>query len=260
MSNRNGGGAGEPGQAPFQPGNGQPAGQALIELRRVSKSYQTAAGTFLALKEVDLQVRAGEFVAIVGKSGSGKTTLINLITGIDGPSQGEVFVAGTPIHALGEGQLAAWRGENVGIVFQFFQLLPTLSALENVMLPMGLTRRRSWAERYRRALQLLEQVDLADKASQLPSRLSGGQQQRAAIARALANDPPILATDEPTGNLDTRSAEAVMRLFKELSGQGKTILMVTHDLDLASQAGRIVALANGEILPDFTVERAPLRR
>ena len=220
----------------------------LIELREVGKTYHTPAGRFDALKGVSLEIKAGEFVSIIGKSGSGKTTLINLITGIDGPTEGEIFIGDTPVHKLSEGQMAAWRGLNIGIVFQFFQLLPTLTVLENVMLPMGLCNLYTRAERYDRALHLLELVDLAEQADKLPNKLSGGQQQRAAIARAMANDPPIIATDEPTGNLDSRSAEAVMELFEDLVARGKTILMVTHDGDLAKRAKRTIALADGVII------------
>lgn len=220
----------------------------LIELRQVGKTYHTPAGRFDALKDVNLEIKQGEFVSIIGKSGSGKTTLINLITGIDDPTEGEIIIGDTAVHNLNEGQMAAWRGLNIGIVFQFFQLLPTLTVLENVILPMGLCNLYTRAERHERAMHLLELVDLAEQANKLPHKLSGGQQQRAAIARALANDPPIIATDEPTGNLDSRSAEAVMELFEDLVAQGKTILMVTHDGDLAKRAKRTIALADGVIV------------
>ena len=220
----------------------------LIELRQVGKTYHTPAGRFDALKGVNLEIKQGEFVSIIGKSGSGKTTLINLITGIDDPTEGEIIIGDTAVHSLNEGQMAAWRGLNIGIVFQFFQLLPTLTVLENVMLPMGLCNLYTRAERYERDIHLLELVDLTEQADKLPHKLSGGQQQRAAIARALANDPPIIATDEPTGNLDSRSAEAVIKLFEDLVAQGKTILMVTHDGDLAKRAKRTIALADGVII------------
>ncbi len=222
----------------------------LIELKDVTKTYHTPAGIFTALNGVTLSIGSGEFVSIVGKSGSGKTTLINLVTGIDDPSSGEVFVGGIPVHTLKEGEKASWRGANVGVVFQFFQLLPTLTILENVMLPMGLNSRFPTSEHTDRAMALLELVNLAENAHQLPSLLSGGLQQRAAIARAMANDPPIIATDEPTGNLDTRSAESVMHLFENLVQQGKTILMVTHDPDLAKRAARIIEIADGKIVTD----------
>ncbi|MCE7981311.1 MAG: ABC transporter ATP-binding protein [Caldilinea sp. CFX5] len=222
----------------------------LIDLNNVAKSYATAAGQFLALKRINLQVQSGEFVAVVGKSGSGKSTLINMITGIDRPSGGEVIVAGTPVHTLSENQIARWRGRNVGVVFQFFQLLPTLTVLENVMLPMDFCHMYTPAERRRRGLHLLEQVELADQANKLPTAISGGQQQRAAIARALANDPPIIIADEPTGNLDSRTADSVFQLFSQLVTNGKTILMVTHDDDLAHRVTRTVTIADGEIVAD----------
>ncbi|NMC11716.1 MAG: ABC transporter ATP-binding protein [Chloroflexi bacterium] len=220
----------------------------LIELKDVTKVYHTPAGDFTALNGVTLSIGSGEFVSIVGKSGSGKTTLINLVTGIDDPTSGEVYVGGTPVHTLKEGEKASWRGSNMGVVFQFFQLLPTLTVLENVMLPMDLSSRFPISEHAERAMALLELVDLADHAHQLPSMLSGGLQQRAAIARALANDPPIIATDEPTGNLDTKSAESVIKLFENLVDQGKTILMVTHDSDLAKRASRLIEIADGKIV------------
>ena len=186
-------------QSPTPGSNGQ---HQLIDLSQVDKVYRSAAGEFRALKAVDLQVGPGEFVAVIGKSGSGKSTLINMITGIDRPTKGEVFIGDTPVHKLSEGKLAEWRGRNVGVIFQFFQLLPTLTVLENLMLPMDFCNMYNRRGRKARALQLLQQVDLADQANKLPSALSGGQQQRVAIARALANDPPILVADEPTGNLD----------------------------------------------------------
>ncbi len=222
----------------------------LIELCQVVKTYEGAAGKFTALKGIDLQVKAGEFVTIVGKSGSGKSTLINVITGIDRPTSGHVLVGGTAVHTLNEGRIAVWRGRTVGVVFQFFQLLPTLTAVENVMLPMDFCQMVAPGERYERAMHLLEQVDMADHAHQLPSALSGGQQQSVAIARALANDPPLLAADEPTGNLDSKAAEPVFRLFESLVDSGKTILMVTHDNDLAQRARRTIVLADGEIVDE----------
>jgi putative ABC transport system ATP-binding protein len=187
-------------------------------------------------------------VSIVGKSGSGKTTLINMLTGIDKPTHGEISVDGTSVQSLDEGERAIWRGKNIGIVFQFFQLLPTLTLLENVRLPMDFGGLLDQAKRDQRAFELLELVGLAEHMNALPARLSGGQQQRAAIARALANDPPIIATDEPTGNLDSNSAEQVIALFEGLVDNGKTILMVTHDDDLASRAPRIIHLSDGEII------------
>jgi putative ABC transport system ATP-binding protein len=226
----------------------------LIELHEVVKEFDTAAGAFTALKGIDLQVDAGEFVAIMGKSGSGKSTLINMISGIDRPTAGEVLVGDTPVHLLNEGQMAVWRGRHLGIVFQFFQLLPTLTLVENVMLPMDFCDRYPARERYSRAMGLLEQMEMADHAAKLPSAISGGQQQRVAIARALANDPPILIADEPTGNLDSKTAESVLDLFSNLVGRGKTILMVTHDRDLGKRASRALMLADGEIVDEY---RAP---
>jgi putative ABC transport system ATP-binding protein len=219
----------------------------LIELQQVTKNYETAAGLFSALKQVDLKVDVGEFVAVVGKSGSGKSTLINMITGIDRPTAGEVLVGDAAVHILNEGQLARWRGRNMGVIFQFFQLLPTLTVLENVMLPMDFCNMYSSRARVERAIHYLEQVEMADHAHKLPSATSGGQQQRVAIARALANDPPILVADEPTGNLDSKTAEAIFHLFLALVSQGKTILMVTHDADLAARAGRTITVTDGEL-------------
>jgi putative ABC transport system ATP-binding protein len=223
---------------------------ALIDLRGVVKSYATPAGEFQALKGIDLQVDPGEFVAVVGKSGSGKSTLSNMITGIDRPSQGEVVVAGTPVHTLSEGQIASWRGRNVGVVFQFFQLLPSLTVVENILLPMDFCNLYSERERRERAMHLLAQVEMSEQAHKLPTALSGGQQQRVAIARALANDPPMIVADEPTGNLDSRTADAVFQLFATLVGQGKTILMVTHDDDLVQRVTRAVTIADGQIASD----------
>jgi putative ABC transport system ATP-binding protein len=220
----------------------------LIEFRDLVKVYKTPAGEFPALRGVNLQMHAGEFVGVVGKSGSGKTTLINMLTGIDHPSSGQVLVDSVAIHQLNENQMSQWRGRNLGVVFQFFQLLPTLTILENVTLPMDLCNTYPLRERKERAMHLLELVDIAENAPKLPSELSGGQQQRAAIARALANDPPILAADEPTGNLDSRTAATIFELFQTLVAQGKTLLVVTHDNDLATRASRIIELADGEVV------------
>jgi putative ABC transport system ATP-binding protein len=229
-------------------GSGTDQARPLIELKHVSKTYHTVAGDFSALKNIDLAIESGEFVAIVGKSGSGKTTLINVLTGIDRPSSGEVHIAGTPVHQLDEGQLAIWRGATLGIVFQFFQLLPTLTVLENVRLPMDFCNQYTSSERNERAMSLLRLVGIEEFAHQLPSQLSGGQQQSAAIARSLANDPQIVVTDEPTGNLDAHTAEQVFDLLIRLAASGKTVLMVTHDDDLASRAGRVITLQDGEIV------------
>jgi ABC-type lipoprotein export system ATPase subunit len=229
----------------------------LIDLRQVVKTFETTAGTFTALKGVDLKVDTGEFVAVIGKSGSGKTTLVNMITGIDRPTSGEVIVAGTPIHTLAEGKMAEWRGRNLGIVFQFFQLLPTLTVIENVMLPMDFGDVYAAGDRPKVALRLLDQVGLAVHAHKLPSAISGGEQQRVAIARALANDPPILVADEPTGNLDSKTADTVFRLFESLVDGGKTILMVTHDNDLAKRVTRTIVLSDGEVIEEYLSEIFP---
>jgi len=226
----------------------------LIDMRQIVKTYQSAAGSFTALKSVDLQIDRGEFVAIIGKSGSGKSTLINMITGIDRPTAGEVLVGDTAVHTLSEGQMAVWRGKNLGVIFQFFQLLPTLSIVENVMLPMDFCNMYAPRERPERAMQLLEQVEMAHQANKLPSAVSGGQQQRVAIARALANDPPILVADEPTGNLDSKTANAVFQLFEGLVAQGKTVLMVTHDSDLAKRISRAVIVADGAIVNEYVAK------
>jgi putative ABC transport system ATP-binding protein len=224
----------------------------LVDLRAVVKTYQSSAGTFTALKGIDLQVESGAFVSIIGKSGSGKSTLINVITGIDRPTSGEVIVDHIHIHALNEEQVAIWRGRSIGVIFQFFQLLPTLTAVENILLAMDYGGRYSAAERPERALRLLDLVGMADQAHRLPNSLSGGQQQCVAIARALANDPVLLTADEPTGNLDSKSTEMVFHLFENLAKAGKTILMVTHDNDLAGRAQRTIRLADGRIVDEFT--------
>jgi putative ABC transport system ATP-binding protein len=229
-------------------GHSLPATQNLIHLQQVVKSYPTPAGDFMALRGIDLQINKGEFVAIVGKSGSGKSTLINMLTGIDHPSDGVVQMNGTAVHALSESALAQWRGRNVGIIFQFFQLLPMLTCLENIMLPMDFSNTYARRKRPLHALHLLQQVGLADQAHKLPSELSGGQQQRVAIARSLANDPPILVADEPTGNLDSQTAVAIFQLFQQLVAEGKTIVMVTLDNELASQVSRTITIADGTIV------------
>jgi len=216
----------------------------LIELRATSRQYESGEGVVHALKDVSLTVQEGEFVAIVGSSGSGKSTLLGLVSGIDRPTTGEVWVAGRRIDQLNENQLARWRRHTLGIVFQFFQLLPTLTALENVMLPMSLAGRTDES----RARFLLERVGLAHRASHLPTALSGGEQQRVAIARALANNPPLLLADEPTGNLDERTGQEIMDLLASLPTQGKTVLLVTHDLALAARADRVIHMANAEIV------------
>lgn len=223
----------------------------LVLLREVVKTYHGSAGTFTALKGVDLRVESGAFVSIIGKSGSGKSTLINVITGIDRPSSGEVIVDRTPVHTLNEEQIAIWRGRSVGVIFQFFQLLPTLTAVENILLAMDYGKHYPRLERPERAMQLLELVGMADYAHRLPGSLSGGQQQCVAIARALANDPVLLTADEPTGNLDSKSTEMVFQLFENLAGTGKAILMVTHDNELAVRAQRTIRLVDGRIQDEF---------
>jgi len=222
----------------------------LIELHGIGKVYETEAGPFLALKAIDLSIDEGEFVAIVGKSGSGKSTLINMLTGIDHPTAGEVRIGDARLSELNEGQMALWRGRHMGIVFQFFQLLPTLTIAENVMIPMDLAQKYDPAERYDRAVKLLQLVDMVEDAHKFPSSVSGGQQQRVAIARALANDPPIIVADEPTGNLDSRAAESIFALFEDLAAKGKTILMVTHDPELVNRVPRSITLADGEIVTE----------
>jgi putative ABC transport system ATP-binding protein len=220
----------------------------LIALQRVEKVYRTGKLEYPALRGVDLEIDAGEMVAVVGPSGSGKTTIMNMITGIDRPTSGSVVVDGQAIHALSEEQLAIWRGSNVGIVFQFFQLLPTLTALENAMLPLDFARKGSKHERFEIAKHNLELVGLGDKLDHLPAELSGGEQQRVAIARALASDPKLIIGDEPTGNLDTQTAAEMFELLHRLNDEGKTVLYVTHDLDLAARAGRVVTIRDGVVV------------
>ena len=220
----------------------------LITLERVEKVYRTGKLEYPALRGVDLEIDAGEMVAVVGPSGSGKTTIMNMITGIDRPTAGSVTVDGQAIHALREEQLAVWRGANVGIVFQFFQLLPTLTALENAMLPLDFARKGSKRERHEIAQHNLVLVGLADKLEHLPAELSGGEQQRVAIARALASDPKLIIGDEPTGNLDTQTAAEMFELLHRLNDEGKTVLYVTHDLELAARAGRVVTIRDGLVV------------
>jgi putative ABC transport system ATP-binding protein len=225
-----------------------------IQVDDVVKTYPLGAGEVVAVDHLSLEVAAGEFVAIVGRSGSGKTTLLNLLAGIDRPTAGTVRVAGADLGSLSESGLAAWRGQQVGLVFQFFQLLPTLTVAENVMLPMDFARKIPGGQRRDRARRLLARVGIGDQADKLPATLSGGQQQRAAIARALANDPPILLADEPTGNLDSATAEAVLKVFADLNADGRTIVVVTHERDIRSIVGREVTLVDGRVIGDERVE------
>jgi len=221
----------------------------LIRLENVSRIYRLGRRTVTALEGIDLWINQEEFVAVIGPSGSGKSTLLNLMAGIDRPTAGQVIVGGVVISELGENALARWRGENVGIVFQFFQLLPTLTALENVMLPMEL-RGTYRGQRRERAMTVLETVGLADVADHLPSELSGGEQQRVAIARAIANDPPILLADEPTGNLDTETGQRIVELLAHLHAQGKTVVLVTHEQYLTAAATRVIAMRDGQVVAD----------
>ncbi|MFN2139622.1 MAG: ABC transporter ATP-binding protein [Candidatus Promineifilaceae bacterium] len=221
----------------------------LIDLRGVEKAYKTPAGDFLALKDIDLQIDRGEFVAVVGKSGAGKSTLINMVTGISHPTAGTICIDRRAVHDMNEMQLAKWRGSNVGVIFQSFQLLPMLTCAQNVMLPMDFANLyESPRQQYERALYLLDQVGIAEQAEKLPSAVSGGQRQRVAIARALANDPAFLAADEPTGSLDSKTANEVFQVFQNLVDTGTTILMTTHDRELASRVNRVVRIADGQIV------------
>ena len=224
--------------------------QHFIYVQNVKKIYQTPVGEFIALNGINLKVGRGEFVAIVGKSGSGKSTLINMMTGIDRPTSGKVYIDGTAIHELKEGPMAQWRGRKVGVIFQFFQLLPMLTCIENILLPMDFCNVYTLSERKSRALHLLEQVEMVDHAYKLPSEISGGQQQRVAIARALANDPPLLTADEPTGNLDSKTADSIFYLFEQLVDEGKTIITVTHDHELANRVRRTITIADGLIVDE----------
>jgi putative ABC transport system ATP-binding protein len=220
----------------------------VIETQRLVKVYKTAAGDYTALKGIDLRVKHGEFAAVLGKSGAGKSTMVNLITGIDRPTSGEIVVNGTAIHHLHEDQRSRWRGLNLGVVFQFFQLLPSLTLIENITLAMDFCNTYPLRERKERALHLLDRVGIAEHAYKIPSRISGGQQQRVAIARALANDPPVIVADEPTGNLDSKTAHEIFDLFSSLVEHGKTLLVVTHDKEIAARAPRVIEMADGQIV------------
>jgi putative ABC transport system ATP-binding protein len=235
-----------------------PAEETAIQLQKVVKTFKNAAGEFRVLKGIDLTLQRGEFVAIVGKSGSGKSTLLNMITGIDHPTGGQVIINGVNIYKMNESQRALWRGRNLGVVFQFFQLLPMLTLLENVMLPMDYVGMYSYDERPKRAMELLKLVGLEKQADKLPIAVSTGQQQSAAIARALANDPPVIAADEPTGNLDSRSADAIIDLFDNLVKSGKTIAMVTHDPTLTERTSRTIIITDGELVNETVAQSLPL--
>ena len=232
--------------------------QEMIKMQQVIKTFINAAGEFRVLKGLDLTMKSGEFVAIVGKSGSGKSTLLNMITGIDFPTSGQVIVNGVDIYKMDESERALWRGRNLGIVFQFFQLLPMLSLLENVMLPMDYVEMYDFDQRPKRAMELLEMVGLEKQANKLPSAVSTGQQQSAAIARAMATDPPIIVADEPTGNLDSRSASFIIDLFDQLVHQGKTIVMVTHDPSLTARTSRTIIISDGELIDETLAQALPL--
>lgn len=223
---------------------------AIVRVIDLVKSFPIGGGEVTVLKGISFDVKTGEFVSIVGPSGNGKSTLLNMITGIDRPTDGDLIVTGREIRRMSENKLAAWRGQHVGIVFQFFQMLPALSLMQNIILPMDFAKKYKPRERRERAMHLLESVGLSDQANKLPGMVSGGQQQRAAIARALANDPELLVADEPTGNLDTRNANDVFDLFMQLVEQGKTLLMVTHDKELARRVPRVVEIIDGKITRD----------
>ncbi len=219
----------------------------VIQLQAVTKTFTTPAGSFSALRGIDLAIPSGEFVAIVGKSGSGKSTLLNVLGGIDRPSSGTIRVGPTALDGLGEQPLARWRGRHVGFVFQFFQLLPTLTVAENVRLPMDFCGTTPVATRRQRAVALLEQVGVADQAEKFPATLSGGQQQRVAIARALANEPAVVLADEPTGNLDSATAAGVIHLFQDMVKAGVTVIVATHDREIAGVADRVIQLVDGQV-------------
>jgi putative ABC transport system ATP-binding protein len=227
-----------------------------MDLHQVVKVYNGMAGAVTALNGIELRVFPGEFFVVTGKSGSGKTTLVNMITGLDRSTSGEIWVAGAPLHRFGPEKAAHWRAGTLGVVFQTFELLPTLTVLQNVMLPMDFAHRYSHRDQRDRAMQLLEQVEIAGHARKMPAALSGGQQQRLAIARAMANDPPILVADEPTGSLDSATASAIVDIFEDLVRQGRTVFMVTHDKDIAKRGSRAITLSDGEIIRAGTKDKS----
>jgi len=222
-----------------------------VDIRNLRKVYQTPAGEFIALENLSVKIGSGNFIAVIGRSGSGKSTFINCLTGIDRPTSGEIYIDGVAVHRLNELQLARWRGKRIGLVFQFFQLLPTLTLAENVMLPMELNNTYPQHMRRKRAMELLDMVGLAEHSHKLPSDTSGGQQQRVAIARSLANDPAVIICDEPTGNLDAGNAQAMFSLFENLRDEGKTIVMVTHDDELAQRADHVFLIENGMLVNEY---------
>ena len=228
----------------------QNGGELIVDVRDVIKKFIVGNTEITILKGLSFQVYSGEFVIIVGPSGNGKSTLLNMCTGIDFPNSGQVLVKGQDIHEMNANRQSLWRGSNVGIIFQFFQMMPSLTLFSNVMLPMELAGKFTRKERKERAEYLLEMVDLKEQMHKLPSMVSGGQQQRAAISRAMANDPPLLIADEPTGNLDPASAQMVFEIFQRLVSEGKTIMMVTHDKELAAQVSRQIEIVNGKITKD----------
>ncbi len=225
--------------------------QSFISLQGVVKTYESLAGKVVALQDITLQVDQGEFVVISGKSGAGKTTLVNVLTGLDRVAGGEIWVDGVPLHTYGQERAAKWRGQMVGVVFQSFELMPTLTVLQNVMLPMDFAGLYTWRKRRARALALLEQVGIAEHARKLPAAVSGGQQQRVAVARALANDPALIVADEPTGSLDSVTTEAILKLFAKLVATGKTVVLVTHDKDVVKYGTQIVTLSDGKIIEEW---------
>jgi putative ABC transport system ATP-binding protein len=239
-----------PGRLHSRNGNNRTLVEPLIVLSQVIKEYASLAGNVVALKGIDLQVHEGEFLVVSGKSGSGKTTLVNMVAGLDSSTAGEIWVNGTAVHKLGTEKAASWRGQNVGVVFQTFELLPTLTILQNITLAMDFAGRGSIRQRREWGMTLLEQMEIAEHAHKTPSAVSGGQQQRVAVARAMANDPPIIVADEPTGSLDSVTAGAVLNVFERLVDQGKTLLLVTHDRDVAMRGDRVVTLADGKILAE----------
>jgi ABC-type lipoprotein export system ATPase subunit len=225
----------------------------MINFKGLEKTYQSKSGDYYALKNINFSIKSGEYVIIAGKSGSGKTTLLNVLTGVDKPTAGEVMVGSNMISSFDEGKMADWRGNSIGIVFQFFQLIPTLSVVENVLLPMDLVKKIPVKERKNRAMMLLTKVGLQDHTDKMPNALSGGEQQRVAIARALANDVSLIIADEPTGNLDTKNAEIIFNLFAKLNKEGKTIVMVTHERETIKGATRKILLSDGEIVEDYSL-------